>query len=262
MLTGIIAIFFYLGAAGYITSRLHKQQGPNIKIIAVLAAISLLTHLATLSNEIFIAPGQNMSMLNVASLLTWVIAISMSLASYTMSSAILLPVVYSSAALALLAGLLIPTTHIVHFELRPNLIIHITLALLAYGCLVIALLYALQTSYINARLKQKQASLLHSSLPPLMQVETILFKLLATGTLLLTLSLISGFVFLDNMFDKEQAHKTVLSIVAWGIFCLTLFGHYRLGWRRKTLVSMTIAGTAILTLAYFGSRFVKEVILS
>ena len=112
------------------------------------------------------------------------------------------------------------------------------------------------------RLKEKKASLLHSSLPPLMMVEGILFKLLTVGTILLTLSLISGFVFLENMFAQGQAHKTILSILAWLVFSIELFGHFKFGWRGKPIIFATIAGSLLLSLAYFGSRFVKEIILS
>jgi ABC-type uncharacterized transport system permease subunit len=262
MLLALACFLLYVLAAGAISSRLFHDLGPNRKLSNLLALGALLAHLMILASSIMIEPGQNMSMLNVASLIAWLIALSMTLASFSMPNIILLPVVYGFTALVVLFNLLVPDTYIVHIEVRPALLVHITIALFAYGSLMIAMLYAMQLSYISARLKQKQASLLHSSLPPLMAVESIFFKLLMVGTILLTLSLLSGFVFLDNMFTKEQAHKTVLSLMAWLVYCSVLIGHHKLGWRGRPMIISTLVGSILLTLAYFGSRFVREVILN
>ena len=39
-------------------------------------------------------------------------------------------------------------------------------------------------------------------------------------------------------------------------------GHAKFGWRGKPVITCTIVGSVLLTLAYFGSRFVKEFLLS
>ncbi|MFA3790562.1 inner membrane protein YpjD [Aliiglaciecola sp. SL4] len=262
MLIEIVCIVFYLFAAGWVTSRLFHHQGPNPKLMLIPAFLALTTHLYLLVEGLNQASGANMSMLNVASLIAWLVTVTMTIASFALATAILMPVVFGFSALIVLLSALIPKVHIMQIQLQPDLVIHITLALLAYGCLIIAVLYALQLAYINERLKQKKTSLLHSSLPPLMTVETIFFKLLLAGTILLTLSLISGFLFLDNMWASEQAHKTILSVIAWLIFSVTAIGHHQWGWRGKPVISATLVGAFLLTLAYFGSRFVKEVILS
>jgi ABC-type uncharacterized transport system permease subunit len=264
MLMVAICFVFYMLATGIIVTGMFQEKGPNklAAVISVLVAIGL--HMAILRSGILIEPemGQNMSMLNVASLVGWLISVTMLLASFRLPNTILLPVVYSFTGLLVLLSGLIPNAHVMQISIQPNLLIHISLALFAYACLAIASLYAVQLSYINLRLKEKNASLLHSSLPPLMAVENILFKLLLVGTVLLTLSLVSGFMFLDDMFAKEQAHKTVLSLLAWGLYSVILFGHFVFGWRGKAVIWSTIVGGILLTLAYFGSRFVREVILN
>ena len=262
MIIGLLCVAFYFSAAGAVAARLFHHQGPNRNLTAGLALTAGLLHIYLLSQGIFLEPGQNMSMTNVASLIAWLITMTMTVASFTLPNAILLPVVFSFAGIIVMLNLFVPDTYIMHIDVQPALLVHISLALFAYGCLMIALLYALQLSYINLRLKQKQASLLHSSLPPLMAVEQIFFKLLLTGLILLTLSLASGFVFLDDMFASGQAHKTVFSILAWCVYGLVLVGHRQWGWRGKPVITATIIGSVLLTLAYFGSRFVKEVIIS
>ena len=148
-----------------------------------------------------------------------------------------------------------------HIELQPCLVIPISLSLFAYCTLVIAFLYALQMSYITYRLKQKGAALLHSSLPPLMLVEGILFKLILAGTCLLSVSLLSGFIFLEDMFNKTYAHKTVLSISALVVYLILLVGQKLRGWRGRQVIILTVLGVLLLSLAYFGSKLVKEILL-
>jgi ABC-type uncharacterized transport system permease subunit len=262
MILDLLCCGLYVLAAGTIVSGLFAHQGPKKTQALILASLALAVHAFILVDSMLIIPGQNMSILNVASLVGWLISATMLVASFKLPNTILLPVVYGFTALVVLLNPLMPDVHIMHYNINPALLIHIGFALLAYACLSIAFLYALQLAYINLRLKKKKASLLHSSLPPLMAVETILFKLLLVGTVLLTLSLISGFMFLENMFAKEQAHKTVLSLMAWLIYGVILFGHAQFGWRGKPVITATIIGSILLTLSYFGSRFVREVILS
>jgi ABC-type uncharacterized transport system permease subunit len=262
MLLDALCFGFYILASGIIVAGLFQEQGPNKTAALIFVILAIGIHIVVLKNGIFLEPGQNMSMLNVASLVGWLISVTMVLASFKLPNTILLPVVYSFTGLIVLASSLISSAHLIQISVQPTLLIHISLALFAYACLAIAFLYAVQLSYINLRLKEKKASLLHSSLPPLMAVEKILFKLLLVGTVLLTLSLISGFMFLDNMFAKEQAHKTVLSLIAWGIYSFVVCGHFAFGWRGKPVISATMIGGVLLTLAYFGSRFVREVILN
>lgn len=261
-LFALICIALYAAAATVVGLRLFHQQGPHTRSAVYIGMLALALHFFLLTNSIMVDPGQNMSLGNVISLVAWLIAITMTVSSFYLPNTILLPVVFAFAGLMVLANIIVPDSYIVHIELRPGLLLHITLALFSYGCLMIALLYALQLAYINGRLKQKRASLLHSSLPPLMAVEQLLFKLLLVGTVLLTLSLFTGFTFLNDMFDKQHIHKSVLSLIAWVIFTTLLLGHKCWGWRGKPVISATVVGTLLLTLAYFGSRFVREVILA
>jgi len=80
--------------------------------------------------------------------------------------------------------------------------------------------------------------------------------------ILLTLSLLSGFYYLDDMFAQHVAHKTILSIIAWIIFTALLIGRWRYGWRGKTAVRWTLSGFLVLMLAFFGTKFVQEFILT
>jgi ABC-type uncharacterized transport system permease subunit len=92
-------------------------------------------------------------------------------------------------------------------------------------------------------------------------MEKMLFEIILIGFITLTISLGSGLIFLENMFTQHLAHKTILSIIAWAVFLTLLIGHWKLGWRGKTAIRWTLSGFVSLMLAYFGSKFVLEIIL-
>ena len=92
-------------------------------------------------------------------------------------------------------------------------------------------------------------------------MESLLFEMIAAGYILLTLALISGFAFLQNMFAQHLVHKTVLSTLAWLVFGGLLLGRFRYGWRGRTAIIWTLSGFVILILAYFGSKAVLELML-
>jgi ABC-type uncharacterized transport system permease subunit len=85
--------------------------------------------------------------------------------------------------------------------------------------------------------------------------------MIAAGFVLLTLSLVSGFAFLEDMFAQHLVHKTVLSTLAWIVFGALLVGRFRYGWRGRTAIIWTLGGFVILILAYFGTKAVLELIL-
>ncbi|MCY7295858.1 cytochrome C assembly family protein [Alteromonas sp. a30] len=261
LLITIISILLYALATGLISSRLFHQDGPNVPHSRITAILALLLHGATLFHDVIIQAGQNLSITNVASIVAWIMAATITAASFGLTPVFLMPMVYSFAALVLAMNAIIPAMYLIHIELHPSLLIHISLALFAYGTLMISVLYTIQYSYINYRLKHIRASILHSSLPPLMRVEKTLFRILLIGISLLFLSLASGFIFLDDMFAQKQVHKTILSLISFIIFSGVWIGHKYLGWRGNGMVSATFIGAILLTLAYFGSRIVKEIIL-
>jgi ABC-type uncharacterized transport system permease subunit len=89
-------------------------------------------------------------------------------------------------------------------------------------------------------------------------MERLLFQLIAIGFFLLSLTLLSGLWFIRDWLAQHLAHKTVLSITAWLIFGVLLWGRLRYGWRGRTAIRWTLAGYATLLLAYFGSKLILE----
>lgn len=260
-IAALIAAIFYIVSAISLTGRFLHSEGPQQKFSRPIAGVASLMHLSIIYYSIAVGDGQNMSMSNVLSLVAWLMTVSMLISSMYLRNIILLPVVFGFSAIALLLGVAVPDHYATNVGFNSGLVIHITLSLFAYGTLMIALLYALQVTYITGQLKEKKSAILHSSLPPLMTVESILIKLLSAGTGMLLIAITSGAIFLDNLMDAQHAHKTVLTLLALAVYIVALAGNKLWGWRGKSLMITSIAGSSLLTLAYFGSRFVREVIL-
>lgn len=152
---------------------------------------------------------------------------------------------------------------------------HLLLAMGAYSLFTIAAMHALLMALLERHLHRHALAgterggrgLLAgplASLPPLLTLETLLFRLLALGFVLLTLTLATGVLFSETLFQQplKLNHKTLFAIISWVIFAALLAGRYFYGWRGRRALRWTLAGFVTLLLAYVGSRFVLEVILS
>ncbi len=174
------------------------------------------------------------------------------------------------AALAVLLPAIFPGT-VISLEGKTALFPwHIAIATLAYSTLTIAafhaVLMALQESKLHTRLSPQKSgwfALAIDRLPALLTMEKLLFRLIGFGFLLLTLTVVSGVVFSEELFGQafKWDHKTVFTMLSWVLFGVLLAGRRWRGWRGKTALSFTLIGFTLLLLAYVGSRFVLEVVL-
>ena len=175
----VLALAFYLLA---IIASLHlllsaKPVG-QVSLFACVG-LALTAHGVAVGSEVLAThSGQNLSMLNVASLVSLIISGFMTCVTRRFNGWILLPVVYSFSALLLAASALIPGRYITHLEAHPQLLLHIGLALMAYSVLMIACLFALQLACLDRQLKSRKISHL-PAMPPLMTVEKRLFQLIS-----------------------------------------------------------------------------------
>jgi len=258
----LAASICYVAAAIAVITRLFHVKGPHLVTVLTFGCLAIICHTLMIGQSLFSQSSVNFSLPNVVSLVTLVISLTITTIALRFKINLLIPVTYGFAGLWQLIMFFIPQSpHIPLLAGKLAVVSHITLALIAYCILVIATLYAFQVSYINVKLKEKKL-LAVSHLPPLMQVEKQLFLILFIGTVFLFISELTGFAFLDNFLAKENAHKTVLSLMALCLYVVILWGHFKKGWRGHRVLLMTNTATVLLTLAYFGSRFVKEFLLS
>jgi ABC-type uncharacterized transport system permease subunit len=240
----------------FFTSQKHASKLPHYLLYAATTGHLGLIFFVNLNNQ-----SEQLSLTQVAALLAWLVTVTMIGANAYIKNLVFLPVVSLFSALFISLQMFLPDSTGIHIDMSFGLIVHIILSLFAFGVLSISFFYALQLAYINYQLKHKQISLANNQLPPLLSVENILTKLMIIGTVLLAIALISGFVFIPNMFADGYAHKTILSSLGFLIYVFALILQHFFGLKTRTLVSLNLIGVSLLTLAYFGSRFVREIIL-
>lgn len=258
----IVVTLCYIAAAGSISSKLLHHEGPNPKVFLPIGCVAVICHAIIILPQLFIDKTLDVSLLNMVSLMAFLISLTTTVIAFKHKANLILPVSYGFAALLVAAISFIPSTSHVLLDLEQvGLFVHITLALLAYAILAIATLYAFQVNYISFKLKSKNLMAV-SHLPPLMKVESQLFNILLAGTICLFISQIIGLIFIEQFLGKAYIHKTVLSFIALFIYITMIWGHYKQGWRGTRILSLALISTSLLTLSYFGSKFVKEFLLT
>lgn len=264
LIAALIAITLYLICTLALLLRL-RQYAPVLslgKSAALLPGfLALAAHVFILEQGMISPDGVNLGFYNALSLITAFITL------FTLASALRHPVemlailVLPMAALSIAIDMSEHSSHLLPPDSAPGLIFHVLTSLIAYSILALAALHAIALSIQNNYLHSHQPGGLIRLLPPLKTMESLLFETIVIGFVFLSISLVSGLIFLDNMFAQHLVHKTVLSILAWCVFAVLLIGRWWLGWRGRTAIRWTLIGFASLMLAYFGSKFVLEVVL-
>jgi ABC-type uncharacterized transport system permease subunit len=170
--------------------------------------------------------------------------------------------VFPLAALSIVMLLIYPSRQMITGAENWQLDTHILTSLLAYSVLGLAVIQAILLAIQDRHLHNRQPGGFIRALPPLQVMEALLFQMIAAGYVLLTLALVTGILFLEDIFAQHLVHKTILSIIAWVVFGILLWGRWRFGWRGRVAIRWTIGGFVFLMLAYFGSKFVLELILN
>ncbi len=256
-----IAILLYLGGTAYLIACLRQKQASSPTKVRLLVCAALVFQAIGSYHMLILPEGLNFGFFKVGSFIFWIMNSIVLLSSLKKPLHSLFIFLFPLSALALLTAIGSgATTEIT--QVSKSIIAHILLSVFAYSLLIIATLQALLLAYQDHQLKHKHPTGLVRLLPPLQTMEALFFEILAAGELLLTLAIITGFLFLENMFSQHLVHKTILSIIAWVIYAILLFGHWRQGWRGYAAIRWALGGFSVLMLAYFGSKFVLEILLS
>ena len=253
----LIALFFYLLAGGLLVQQGNTQTGKGRWLGFGLAAVML--HTAYHAWVIWQTPGgADMHFFAALSLVGLGMAGLTSLAAVRGQLAALALIVYPVAALLLLGYHLYG--HAPSPALGWRLETHAWLALLAYATLTLVALLALMLRIQEKALRTRQASTWSRRLPPLNELETLLFRSLGAGFILLSLTLVTGVLFVDDLLAQKLVHKTVLSVLSWIVFGVLLLGRWRWGWRGKKAVRLVLIASVLLLLAFFGSKAAIELV--
>jgi ABC-type uncharacterized transport system permease subunit len=197
------------------------------------------------------------------SLILWLTMVVYWVARFFYPIASLQALVLPLAAIGALLPALFPAAHTQPKTTSLVFDAHIIVAMLAYSLFTIAVLHAGVMSMMEKRLHHAILPRALQNLPPLLTMETLLFRIIIAGFALLTLTLVSGVVFSEELFGQPWRlnHKMLLGFISWGVFAVLLMGHFFYGWRGRTAIRWTMSGFVFLLLAYLGSKFVLEVLL-
>ena len=259
----ILSIFLYITAtllmAASLFNTINKTKGKDI-FIFFIGIIALALHAQILHQSIFLDVGFDFSFFNVISIIGWLVALIVLVISIYQPIQQLLIILYPIAAITVLLEQFFPTQKIIEQSLSIGLRTHILLSISAYSLLMIGTFQAIILSVQDRFLKTKQASKIIDILPPLQTMEQLLIQIILVGFFLLSLSLTTGIVFVYDIFEQHLAHKTILSILAWIIYAILLWGRWSFGWRGKQIINWVLGGFLALLLAYIGSKFALEFI--
>ena len=264
-LPGLLAITLYLLASMMLVRRLVSgAEAPGCQRAAILldSISAAAVHGAFLYPDILQESGLNLGFFYAASLVALTAVLLLLLASITEPVENLGIGVFPLAALSVGLVMAWPEQHMLTSSSAWQLDTHILTSLLAYSVLGLAVAQAALLAIQDRHLQNRKPGGFIRALPPLQVMENLLFQMIVIGFTLLTLSLVTGVLFLEDIFSQHLVHKTALSFMAWLVFGILLWGRWRFGWRGRTAIRWTIGGFIFLMLAYFGSKFVLELVLS
>lgn len=263
----LFTIILYLTAAGMLWRRLGLLQqdagNPGLrKPTGLVVLAGLILHVMTLYPGLTAAGNLQLGLTAAGSVVSATV-VALYLVAYLMRpienlGLLLLPI----AALAITLHWIWPGAG-VSVAATPLSTLHIAVSILAYGLLAIAASQGVLLLVQERLLRHHQPGGVMRALPPLLAVEQLMFQLITIGFVLLTLTLISGIFFSEEVFGQafRFSHHIVLSVGGWAVFAVLLLGRWRLGWRGKVASSWALTGFGLLLLAYFGTKFVSEILL-
>jgi len=265
MFFSLASIFFYLVATALLVLRLTStalSQSNGIRAGLVSAAVfGAILHGVALYQVILTSIGLNLGFFTVASLVAWGIVFVLLIGAMMRPLANLGILVLPLAVITVAMALVYPGRHMLSEETGLGVKIHIVISVLAASVLAIAAFQSVFLAFQERSLRRKRLGKILGIFPPLRTQESILFQLIGFGFFLLSLALVSGMTFLNDIFAQHLAHKTILSLLAWVVFAVLLWGRWRFGWRGRKVIRWSLMGFLTLMLSYFGSKLVLEIIL-
>ena len=261
LLYGGLAYHFWRTRWVHAVASTATPASTGLEHYAMLVPLGL--HTALLTRSIFGGPGLLLGVGDAVSAILWLTVLIYWLGNFFYRleglQALVMPV---AAAASLLPALFpsvrpLPNTEFMAFKF------HLLISMLAYSLFTIASLHVLLMALLERRLHDGALPQVLQRLPPLLAMETMLFRVIWAGFILLTLTLASGMIYSEDLFGKPAQfnHKTVFGVLSWVIFAALLAGRHIYGWRGRVAVRWTLAGFLTLVLAYVGSKFVLEILL-
>ena len=257
MLLWIAISTYMLSGALAVLTLIQDRKIPTWQTYGI-AVVGLAAHTAELTSELLVEGMLQMSLLNSISVCVWMTISVILISSLTKPIHNLFTFFMPAGAIFLLIGVVAPQLASPK-TYSAGMLVHIFVSLLAYSVIIIATLQAILVNVQSNHLHRHELdNRLTSILPPLQSMERLMFEWLMIGFILLTASIVTGGLYVENMLAQHLAHKTVLTLISWGFFATLIFGHFYLGWRGQYASRLIYLGFGFLLIAFLGSKFVLE----
>jgi ABC-type uncharacterized transport system permease subunit len=230
--------------------------------LLAIGAAAVILHAIFLYQGIIEANGLNLGFFNTLSLLGWMTALVLIIGAFFEPVLSLAIVMFPGAALTLILMMIFPTQNVIVLEGGWPMKFHVLSSVIAYSMFALAAVQVILLAIQDRALRGHKVAGFVRSLPPLQTMEALLFQMIALGFIILSFSLLTGAIYITDMFAQHLVHKTVLSIVAWLVFAILLWGRWRFGWRSRKAFAWTLGGFIVLGLAYPVTKFILEIILN
>ena len=253
----IIPFATYLLAALLLTryftlDNITKRHRAVTNLLLLIACIS---H-AYILKDYWQGDGIFFGLVTSTSFISWAVATLLFLTSLTKPVHVIGILVYPLTAVSVILLLLLPDTNSKLVSI--SIASHVFLSVGAYALLSIAVAQSILLKIQERLLHEHNINTFIDKLPPLQTMEDFFFQTLKMGCILLTLSLASGFIFVDEFFEQNLSYKTFLSVIAWVVFVGIAIGHKMFGWRGRNAILATQIAFSVLVLSYFGTKLVLE----
>ncbi len=257
------AIAAYLWRQHWSTAASDAASPARCRLERLAILVALGVHAAVLTGAMFSGNALRIGIGDAISAILWLTVLIYWLAGLFYRVAGLQAMIMPAAAVAILLSLLSPATHVLPNTELLAFKLHLLMSMLAYSLFTIASLHVLLMAMLERRLHRGTLPAGLQGLPPLLTMETLLFRIIWAGFIMLSLTLASGVLFSEEVFGKAAKfnHKVIFGILSWLIFGALLAGRHFRGWRGRVAVRWTLTGFLMLVLAYLGSKFVLEVLL-
>lgn len=252
LIASLLSAVFYLIAASLPCCLSPRYESRSRRWLILFGVLAVAWHGLLLHQWIDIGGEQNLTVLNLLSLLAWLLSVLVLIVLWFKPIDLLVLLVFPLAALSILAVQLFPASYLINAAANPDVLIHILSAVITSSVLSLAGLLALVLAVQDYALRRHKNHYLLTRLPPLQSAERLLFQIIAIGFILLSGVVgTSVYWYHDQLLNHSIVlQKLLLVVLAWLIFAVLLVGRYWHGWRGRKAIYITLAGVLVLGAVY------------
>lgn len=260
LILAVTSLFLYSIGTALQALSFRGRVHTNLAITTLIGVLALTSHGLLIAQTVHHHGGFDFGFFQSSVLISWLIVFLLIGLNLRKPVQTLFLGAYPLAALAIIMSLVTHSPSRVVAEDSYGMLSHIALSVTAYSLFTLGAIQATLFYFQNRQLKRNYNSALVRNLPPLQTMESLLFEMVWAGVVMLVLAIVTGALFIEDLFAQDLAHKTLFSLLSLAVFVALLVGRYTKGWRGITASRWTLAGCVLLMLAFYGSKFVLELV--